>query len=887
MGTALVADTDAAEITLSPNGPIRTLQAARDAARIAEHPVRIVIDAGTYPLTQLLELGAEDSEVHWVAAPGARPVIEAGRAITGWRQTADGLWRAPVPEAKAGWNFEQLWINGRRATRARTPNKGFYHIVDKVPAGIFPGVEVTSHRAFALEPEHFSILKNIPASQRDDALLTVMHSWSVGQCRIEALDEDSSSILIKGGSRYPFVEREANQRIWMENFRSALDAPGEWFLDREAGELLYKPMPDDRLADLVAMAPVVSQFLKITGASNVTFEGLAFLHCGYNYPANGLHDGQAATTVGGSIEVENSHGIRMENCEVGHTGEYAIYFKNGCHDSLVKHCHLHDLGAGGVRIGDTAKPSEERINRRIIVDDCIMQHGGRLHPSACGLVMTHVQQCEVTHCDIGDFYYSGVSAGWTWGYGESLARANRIENNHIHHLGWAYLSDMGGFYNLGTVPGTVVRGNHIHHIASFRYGGWGLYTDEGSTDVLMENNLVHDTSDAGFHQHYGYYNTVRNNILAFGKTAQVRRSRAEPRLSFIFERNIVVWDPDSPLLDGGEANWSLNANKGELRDAAIFRRNLYWRTDGKMPEKLAETWTWEEWKKMGRDAGSLFADPQFENLADRDFRLKADTPAAKIAFQPWDLSVAGVRNSGAEGAAWRALATEGHHYPNWSADARPWPAPDYQLTLQTFERTPLGAMGIRQGSFHDHKKGESIGVTDEAASPLPVTGQGVSKRSLKILDAPNLPQSFYPILDVHPNWEAGTLRAQFDVMAQPGANWFFEMRTDGGGEYGAGPMVSWKNGELSAGLGDQKKLAKIPTGEWARITVTATTESGTFDVDLLRQDGTRQEFNGLPCKPTWDKAHYLLWSSLGTTSTAFFLDNLSLTRVPLAAEPVR
>ncbi len=100
-------------------------------------------------------------------------------------------------------------------------------------------------------------------------------------------------------------------------------------------------------------------------------------------------------------------------------------------------------------------------------------------------------------------------------------------------------------------------------------------------------------------------------------------------------------------------------------------------------------------------------------------------------------------------------------------------------------------------------------------------------------------------------------------------------------------MVSWRNGELSAAHGDSTKLAKIPPGEWVRITVTATTGSGAFNVILLRQDGTEQEFHDLPCKPSWDRAHYLLWSSLGTTRTAFFLDNLSLTRTPLKAAPAR
>jgi hypothetical protein len=221
-----------------------------------------------------------------------------------------------------------------------------------------------------------------------------------------------------------------------------------------------------------------------------------------------------------------------------------------------------------------------------------------------------------------------------------------VENNHIHHLGWGYLSDMGGFYGLGTSPGTVIRGNHIHHVQSHRYGGWGIYYDEGSCDSLAENNLVHDTSDTGFHQHYGYANRVRDNIFAFGRRAQVRRTRNEPRLSFVFERNIVLWDPPATLLDGGDASWASNAKpaKGEPADTVVFRDNLYWRTDGTVPGPLnGGTVTWDSWRKLGRDRGSLFADPLFVDAAGRDFRLRPESPAVKIGFQAWDIDRAGVR----------------------------------------------------------------------------------------------------------------------------------------------------------------------------------------------------------------------------------------------------
>lgn len=872
--------TSAADISLTPGNLGSVLELARKAPK----PVHIVVAEGEYPLTETINLGKEDSQITWEAAPGARPVFTGGKAISGWQKAEGGLWKAVLPDRT--WKFEQLWVNGRRATLARSPNNGYFNIAESCGAGVFPDVKNPEFEAFTLYPEHHALLRGIPPEERDQVLMTVTHAWAVGQCRIQALDNETNSVRIKGRSRYPFVTYEPDQRFWVENFRAALDEGGEWFLDRAKGELFYHPLPGEDMTKAEVIAPVVEKFLVIKGAQDIAFKGIRFLHAQYLYPANGLHDGQAAASVDGSIEVADSSGIRFENCEVGHTGLHAIYFKNGCSDSAVVHCQLHDLGGGGVRIAETTKPEEERLCHDIAVEDCIIQHAGRLHPSACGVLITHGRNCAVRHCDIGDLYYTGVSIGWNWGYGESMGRENRVENCHIHHLGWAYLSDMGGFYGLGNAPGTVIKGNHVHDIASHRYGGWGLYTDEGSGDVLFENNLVHDTSESGFHQHYGYANRIKNNIFAFGKKAQIQRSRNETRLTFTYEKNIVVWDPASPLLDGGEWNWKLNekAERGDPKDSLIFRKNLYWPTDGKVPALLTKThFSWEDWRKMGRDNGSLFADPKFVDVAKRDFHLLAGSPAEKIGFKPWDLSVAGVKK---DDAAWRKLAAEGHAYPTWAETAKPWPAPPYSVN-QSFEHVALGTLGIRGGKYDKQDKGESIGASDEAASPLlvvftlPMTADVplVSKRSLKVQDAPGLAHSYDPVLDIHPTWTGDAFSVTFDIMAQEGADWFFEMRAKNG-EFAAGPYVRWQKGKLVANNGKSVPLAEVPVGEWIRVGIKAKAGSGKWSVELTRQDGTTKSFDDLPCKATWDSASYLLFSALGTTKTAFFIDNLRLRQEP-------
>ena len=271
----------AADIHLSPTGPISTPQAARDGARSSPKPVRILVAPGIYPLTETITLGKEDSQVTWT---GTNATFTAGKPITGWQKAENGLWKAPLPDK--AWKFEQLWINGRRATLARSPNQGYYHITEAVGAGVFPDLkENMNFHAFSIAQEQYAVLKNIPQAERDSVLLTVTHAWAVAQCRIQDMNDEVLAIRIKDRSRYPFVEFEPDQRWWAENFRTALDAPGEWFLDRTQGEVLYLPLPGEDLTTAKVIAPVVEKFLSIKGAKDLGFEGISFQHSNYLYPA--------------------------------------------------------------------------------------------------------------------------------------------------------------------------------------------------------------------------------------------------------------------------------------------------------------------------------------------------------------------------------------------------------------------------------------------------------------------------------------------------------------------------------------------------------------------------------------------------------------------------
>lgn len=636
------------------DGPLATVARAQQVvrelkAKQPDKPITVAIRGGTYQFDQPLVFDPADSgtpaaPVVYQAYPGERPVLSGGRRITGW-QVADGRWQVVLDDVKVGkWSFSQLFVNDQRRFRPRLPKQGYYQIADTAPAS--PKAAGKGADRFMFEGDQ---IKADWANLGDIEVLP-FHSWTMSRMRIESIDAEKRIVTFTGHTPTTswWGSLPKGHRFLVENVREALGEPGQWYLDRPSGRLTYIPRPGEDPEKTVVVAPRIEQVLLFVGkptekqfVHDLEFRGLTFAHTNWTLPAHGHSFPQAEIDVAAAVAAIGARNVVLDGCAIRNTGGYALAFGTGSQNNRIEDCEMVDLGAGGVKIGEAgpgpwgatawSAGDPDQLVSHHLVRNCSIASGGRLHPAGIGVWIGHSSHNRILENDIFDLYYSSVSVGWVWGYAPSLSTHNEIARNHMHTIGQAVLSDMGGVYTLGVSPGTTVHDNHIHDIQSFDYGGWGLYTDEGSTGIVMENNLVYRTRTGGFHQHYGKENRIQNNIIAFITKQQLQRTRTEEHLSFWFERNIVYYTKGELL----GSNWKDNNFK--------LDHNCYWNATGK-PVTFPGGLTFDDWRRQRQqDENSIVVDPLFVDAEKGDFRLKPDSPALKLGFKPFDYTTAGRR----------------------------------------------------------------------------------------------------------------------------------------------------------------------------------------------------------------------------------------------------
>ena len=513
----------------SKSQPLLSLEAARERVRLfrAKQPgrdIRVVLSSGTWYLDQPLLFTSEDGSsgkfsVTWEGDPGGKTVFSGGRVISGFRDAGYGIWWANVDSTI---RFEQLFADGVRATRARTPN-----LSDSLPR-IFlnksrwvynPDSTVRNITVEVMDRGYFIDL--MPAGEFE---MVVFKDWTTSRFRASGLNSDPAEIFLKppfalfdGPYNSIFAGNANRYSCFLEGDPAFLDEAGEWALDRKASRVYYKPLPGQLPEKTEIIAPTVPRLIEIRGergkpVQNLEFKNIRFEHCAYRLPGFS-HDGMQAAfyypgqsnATGGAglmdpaIGLEWAENCRIIDCHVSHAGANGIYLKEGCRGNLVKGLVSTDIGGNGVMIGLTFDPLKDSLllPEGNTVTGCTISLTGVSFQGSVGIWLGFGANNEVSSCELFNMPYTGISVGWQWNPLPTSSHGNRILNNRIHHV-MQVLGDGGGIYTLGFQPGSVIGGNDIHDILRSELNhaspNNGMFIDEGSKGYLIINNTIRNTA---------------------------------------------------------------------------------------------------------------------------------------------------------------------------------------------------------------------------------------------------------------------------------------------------------------------------------------------------------------------------------------------------------
>jgi hypothetical protein len=334
----------------------------------------------------------------------------------------------------------------------------------------------------------------------------------------------------------PWISKKTgNSAFYLSNAIQFLNKPGEWYLDNATHKIYYIPRDGENMQSAVVTVPQLETLVKVQGTiehpvSYFTFKNIAFEHSTWLRPSQfGLVPHQAGMYMldayklkipgtkdkkglenqawvgrpAAAIEVSFADHANFGNCRFEHLASTGLDFKKGTHDNLVLGSLFNDIGGSAILTGVYSdetdevhlpyNPSDKRevctndkIQNNLIIDATNEDWG------CVGIGSGYVKGITISHNEVCDVNYTGISIGWGWTKASTVMGDNHIIANKITHYA-RNMYDVAGIYTLSAQAGTTISENYVDSIYKAPYphdpNHWFyLYLDEGSADLKIRNN---------------------------------------------------------------------------------------------------------------------------------------------------------------------------------------------------------------------------------------------------------------------------------------------------------------------------------------------------------------------------------------------------------------
>ncbi len=670
---SIIAPLSAVDLYVSPEGSELAdgsferpfmLEQIQEAVRLflGKEELNIWLKDGIYYLDETLVFSHEDGgtreyPVFYRAMHEGKVIISGGRQLeVEWEAYRDGIYVCRVPDDLL---MDQLFINDRRQEMARFPNS-------QEGKNVFD-CWTLSHTAEP-DPENDPLSLERIATWKDPsgAYLHAMHRalWGGMHYRIKGKTA-SGSLEMEGGWQNNRPDRMHQSYRFIEHVFEELDAPGEWYYDREESLLYYMPVPDmdleKALVEIVSLRHLV-EFLgtRESPVRNIHLEGLVFKHAARTFMENKepLLRSDWTTYRGGGIFFDGAEHCSLSRCELDQLGGNSIFINNYNRQITIKSCHIHESGANGIAfVGDpgmvrnpifrygpqdyknldmTPGPKGENYPRSCLVYDCIIERTGRTEKQTAPVQISISQGITVSHCSIYDVPRAGININ------EGTFGGHVIEYCDVFNT-VLETGDHGSFNSWGRdrfwdpdIPTMnremeknpnmpfldMVEPNIIRNSRWRCDHGWDIDLDDGSSQYRIYNNLL---LNGGLKLREGYYRTVWNNIVVNNGL----HPHVWPRNNGdVITRNIFF-----------TAHQAIAMNRGMDKDEKWGKEidyNVFTTSDR---DRLL-------YAANGCDLNSIVADPGFRDPESGDFSIDPGAEVFELGFRNFDMNSFGVLSPG-------------------------------------------------------------------------------------------------------------------------------------------------------------------------------------------------------------------------------------------------
>ena len=531
--------------------PFRTIEKAKAMIREQEGPwtgdICVWLREGTYRLKNTLVFSEEDSgrdgySVIYKAMPGEKPVISGGEIISGWTQYSGGIYKAECPEGIPV--FRQLYVKGKRAVRARTPNKNNYNRLSQW--------RVSSK---SIRVPYNDVNENWQNISGGKVEMIVQQYWAESIMRIVSVSPagPQKDIGLNPTERDIVFEREwpqksPEQAYHIENSLDFIDEGGEWFLDDNTTPftLYYKPRSGEDMSQVTVIVPTIEKLISIKGpaigtnVTHLTFQGIIFEHSNWARPSTSGNIGlqQQQYSIGGDRSERPEAGIFIQNADhlnftrnvFRNMGSTGLDIYTATNNIVIEGNVFYDIAGNGIQLGMFSIPGQRIAavynppDPRVYCE-YIRVSNNYIHNVACdyycgsGIAAGYVRYTDIVHNEITDLPYTGISVGWGWTKNPCAMTNNTISYNRIHNV-VNLLCDGAGIYTLGFSPNSVMKGNFIEEIVKSPWATTSytttyplacIYLDQGSKGYTIEENVLREAHNNNY-VHEGM-NTYGDNII--------------------------------------------------------------------------------------------------------------------------------------------------------------------------------------------------------------------------------------------------------------------------------------------------------------------------------------------------------------------------------------